>query len=159
MQTFLIDWAPLGYGLEHLDRRRLVKQLLETRQIMAALAGTTKGWVNHPATRMWSGKEDILFDYACVNARELEKLGYKFTNNLSWTTEFYNDIAEKRATDGDWSESELDRVIYTHRGRLYEKDPIYYAQWVNFSDFKKYVCCERCDYYWPSHIWERALHG
>lgn len=159
MQTFLTDWPPLGYGLEHLDRRRLVKQLLETRQIMAALAGVSKGWVNHPATKMWRGKEDMLYDYGLQNARELEKRGYQFTNNLSWLTEFYNSIAETRDTDGDWIDIELDRMIYTHRGRLYEKDPLYYAQWAHHSDFKKYVCCERCNYYWPSHIWERTLDG
>jgi Pyrimidine dimer DNA glycosylase len=156
MQTFITDWPTLNYGLEHLDRKRLVKQLLETRQIMAALSGDSKGWVNHPATKMWYGKEDTLFDYAMQNANELEKLGYKFKLNLSWIMEFYNDIVETRSTNDKWDDRELDRVIYTHRGRLYEKDPIYYAQWVNFSDFKKYVCCERCDYYWPTHIWEKV---
>ena len=152
MQTFITDTPANHYGLNHLDRRRLVKQLLETRQIMAALAGTTKGWVNHPATKMWYGKEDILFDYGLQNARELEKRLYLFANNLSWLTEFYNSIVEQRATDGLWDDRELDRVIYTHRGRLYEKDPLYYAQWVDYSDYKKHVCCERCNYYWPSHI-------
>lgn len=156
MQTFITDWPPLGYGLEHLDHRRLVKQLLETRQIMAALAGATKGWVNHPATRMWQGKEDILFDYAQQNSRELSDRGYKWENNYDHIFNFYNDLVETRATDGTWVDTELDRLIYTHRGRLYEKDPAYYAQWVNFSDFKKYVCCERCNYYWPTHIWEKV---
>lgn len=156
MQTFLTDWPPLGYGLENLDRRRLVKQLLETRQIMAALAGTTRGWVNHPATKMWHGKEDMLFDYGLQNARELQARDYKWENNYDHLTAHYNSIVEERETDGSWNDRELDRVIYTHRGRLYEKDPAYYAQWSNFSNFRVYVCCDRCDYYWPTHIWERV---
>jgi hypothetical protein len=159
MQTFLTDWPTLGYGLEHLDRRRLVKQLLETRQIFTALSGASKGWIKHPATKMWYGKEDILFDYAWQNARELQKLNYKWENNFDHLTDTYNFIVSQRDTDGDWDANEFDRVIYTHRGRLYEKDPLYYAQWVNFSDFRKYVCCEQCDYYWPSHFWEKALNG
>lgn len=154
MQTFLTDYPALSYGFEYLDRRRLVKQLLETRQIMAALAGTTRGWVNHPATRMWQGKETMLFDYAIQNARELQARSYKWENNLDYLTEHYNLIVEMRDTNGQFNDDDYKRIMYTHRGRLYEKDSAYYAQWSNFSDFRQYTCCERCSYYWPTHIWE-----
>lgn len=162
MQTFLTDYPHNGYGLENLDGRRLVKQLLETRQIMAVLAGATKGWVNHPATKMWRGKEDLLFDYGECNARELSERNYKWENNLNNISLYYNTIVEERDSDGVWGREygvtdEYDRIVYTHRGRLYEKDAAYYAQWAHYSDFKKYVCCERCNYYWPSHIWEKVM--
>jgi hypothetical protein len=157
MQTFLTDTPYQNYGFEYLDRRRLVKQLLETRQIMTALTDTTKGWTNHPATNMWRGKEDMLFDYACSNARELEKRSYAFNNNFNALLESYHYIAERRDTSEGWDITDYGLVVYTHRGRLHEKDPMYYAQWSMWGDFRKYTCCERCDYYWPTHIMERVL--
>lgn len=36
-----------------LDYRRLGKQRVETWQVLLALGGKSKGWVNHPAVRMW----------------------------------------------------------------------------------------------------------
>jgi hypothetical protein len=151
VQTFLTDYPYNNYGLHNLDTKRVVKQLLETRQIMAALAGATKGWTQHPATKMWRGKEDMLFDYGVINAQELDKRGYKWENNMETLVYFYTEIAEMRQTDGEFSDKTLNRIIYTHRGRLYEKDPEHYMSFFIYSDFRRFTCCERCDYYWPSH--------
>jgi hypothetical protein len=151
MQTFITDSPEVAYGLEYLDRKRLVKQLLETRQIMAALAEQTKGWVNHPATKMWRGKETLLHDYAVQNAMQLHMRGYKFQNNLDELSKSYLLIEELRDTDGQWGD-EYNKIVYTHRGRLFEKDPEYYAQWSTYTDYRKHVCCERCNYYWPTHL-------
>lgn len=152
MQTFITDSAEVGYGLVDLDNKRLVKQLLETRQIMAALAEQTKGWRNHPATKMWLGKEDLLYDYAIQNAMQLFARRYKFQNNLDELGSSYHLIVELRDTNGQWSDDDYNKIVYTHRGRLYEKDPVHYAQWSTYTDHKKYVCCDRCNYYWPTHL-------
>jgi len=151
MQTFITDSAEVGYGLQYLDRKRLVKQLLETRQIMAALAGQTKGWVNHPATKMWRGKEDLLWDYGWQNAVEMHVRGYKWENNFNQLAQSYGLVEELRDTSGRFGD-EYNKIVYTHRGRLFEKDPEYYAQWSTYSDYKKNVCCDRCNYYWPTHL-------
>lgn len=154
MQTFITNSPEFRFGVEYLDKKRLVKQLLECRQIMAALAGETKGWVNHPATKMWKGKEGLLWDYSRDVAQELMHRGYKWKNNFDKLTVSYLNILDYQPTDGDFSEEDFNKIVYTHRGRLFEKDPIHYAQWLPYADFKKNVCCDRCNYYWPTHLKE-----
>ena len=150
MQTFITGDPATGWGVQNLDQKRLVKQLLECRQIMAALSGETKGWVNHPATKMWRGKESLLSYYTWHVAYEMDVRGYKWQNNF----EKFKESAKKISTDkyGTFTSDELDRIIYTHRGRLYEKDEEYYAKWLGYIDYKDYVCCDRCNYYWPTHV-------
>jgi hypothetical protein len=153
MQTFITDTPEWAWGVDFLDQKRLVKQLLECRQIMAALAGETKGWVNHPATKMWRGKEAQLFKYSLEVAKEMANRGYEYRNNLrNIDYLFYKNVDLGGDVDGRFSEYDLNRIIYTHRGRLYEKDPEYYLHWYPYADFKKYVCCDRCNYYWPTHL-------
>jgi hypothetical protein len=48
MQVFMSEYT-FEESAKVLDNKRLVKQLLEGRQILAALAGQTKGWRSHPA--------------------------------------------------------------------------------------------------------------
>ena len=64
-----------------LDQKRLVKQLLEGRQILAAIAGETKGWVNHPATRMFRNSPNTLVAYLRAIAVEMGVREYKWENN------------------------------------------------------------------------------
>ena len=154
MQTFITDSSFAMFGICYLDQKRLVKQLLESRQIMAALAGETKGWVNHPATKMWRGKETLLEEYAIDLTIEMGMRDYKWQNNLDALQKSYSNILRDRpgTTLGDFSDDEYNKIIYTHRGRLYEKDPVHYAGWSYYSDYKKMVCCDRCNYYWPTHL-------
>jgi hypothetical protein len=78
MQTFLPD--PLFSVSAHcLDRQRLGKQRVEVVQILRALAGDTKGWSNHPATRMWSGHEHALAQYGRAVCGEWISRGYRDT--------------------------------------------------------------------------------
>lgn len=62
MQTFL-PYAGFGRSARVLDDRRLGKQRVEVLQILNALAGRSRGWVNHPAVRMWRGYEGALVLY------------------------------------------------------------------------------------------------
>lgn len=63
MQTFLpvnsINTSP-----KYLDNIRLNKQITEALQIYDTLIGKNKGWINHPAVKMWRGYEDGLLMYA-----------------------------------------------------------------------------------------------
>lgn len=152
MQTFITDSREVGYGVEYLDQKRLVKQMLECRQIMAALAGETKGWVNHPATKMWKGKEYYLVDYATNVGWEMHRRGYKWQENFNKLYDSYGLVTELRGVTDEFSAEAFNKIVYTHRGRLYEKDPDHYAQWSTYTDYKKYVCCDRCNYYWPTHL-------
>ena len=44
-----------------------------------------------------------------------------------------------------------DNLHYTHKGRLFEKDPEHYYFYSGYSDYKEmnYTCCSQCNYYWP----------
>lgn len=78
MQTFL----PVKDFFESarlLDRARLGKQRVEAWQILRALNGETKGWVNHPATRMWRGHEVALARYGWAMCAEWIERGYNDT--------------------------------------------------------------------------------
>ena len=76
MQTFL-PYDDYQASVRCLDYRRLGKQRVECKQIYRALVGESKGWVNHPAVRMWRGHEGALIDYAILVCTEWRSRGYK----------------------------------------------------------------------------------
>ena len=152
MQTFLAE-PTFQEAARVLDQKRLVKQLLEGRQIMAALAGETKGWVNHPATKMWRNYEDSLYRYLFSVAVELNNRGYKWKNNWNEIDRLYSEHFSDKI--GEYDDSQFERVINTHRRSLYLKDPIHYNQYKQYAESEAAdVCCDRCNYYWPTHIKE-----
>ena len=62
-----------------LDYKRLGKQRVEAWQILQALRGETRGWVNHPATKMWRGHERALCEYGIAICKEWIARGYNDT--------------------------------------------------------------------------------
>ena len=80
MQTFL-PYASFNDSARCLDRQRLGKQRVEGYQILLTLRGTSKGWRNHPAVRMWLGYEDALVVYTRAMCTEWIERGYKDTLN------------------------------------------------------------------------------
>lgn len=78
MQTFL-PYASFVSSARVLDRQRLGKQRVEAWQILNALRGERKGWVNHPATRMWEGHERSLALYGITMCYEWTRRGYRDT--------------------------------------------------------------------------------
>lgn len=78
MQTFL-PLKDFKKSAEILDYRRLGKQRVEVLQLLKALSGETKGWVNHPATRMWKGHINSLVEYGEAMCNEWISRGYKDT--------------------------------------------------------------------------------
>lgn len=77
MQTFL-PYSDFVKSAQSLDPLRLGKQRVETLQIMKALCGG-KGWINHPATRMWTGYEAALNRYQEAVCDEWMARGFKDT--------------------------------------------------------------------------------
>jgi hypothetical protein len=78
MQTFL-PYQNFDKTARVLDYRRLGKQRVEAWQILRALNGETRGWVNHPVTKMWNGYEDALAIYGYIMCAEWKRRGYKDT--------------------------------------------------------------------------------
>ena len=83
MQTFL-PYPDFTKSAQCLDRQRLGKQRVECMQIAKALLGETKGWANHPATKMWKGYESALFAYWANCVKEWLSRGYKDTTMNTW---------------------------------------------------------------------------
>ena len=83
MQTFL-PYADLQLSVKVLDYRRLGKQRVETFQVLNILLDRTptKGWRNHPVTRMWTGYEEALKLYQNYTINEWVSRGYKNTMKL-----------------------------------------------------------------------------
>lgn len=76
MQTFL-PYESFSESAKCLDYRRLGKQRVEAYQILRALTGQSKGWVNHPAVKMWRGYEWQLYLYTLDICQEWTRRGYK----------------------------------------------------------------------------------
>lgn len=144
MQTFVPE-TRFDWSVRVLDRQRLGKQRVETLQIMKALAGLSKGWVNHPATRMWRGYEYALLVYQHYTVEEWKRRGYKDTcfaktqavYDMFFDTSFYKscDIGMPHW----WGDN---RVHDSHKKALVFKSP----EWYNVI-YPEFV--GEYDYYWP----------
>lgn len=133
MQTF-VPYPDFSESARVLDRQRLGKQRVETLQLLKALAGETKGWVNHPAAQMWRGHENALVHYGIAVCDEWTARGYK------------DSCREKIAAYGCgaplvmpswWGRED---VHASHRSNLLRKDAKHYGQfgW-NEPDNMEYV--------------------
>jgi hypothetical protein len=157
MQTFVHEGSDFDLGARVLDRQRLIKQAVEGYQILKVLAGQSKGWKNHPAVKMWAGHEGWLYLYVMAHIDEIERRGYKNT-----TRSLIDDLMNLYFSgwESDTAPAWLydDRVKVSHRGRLFEKDPVHYSMYAAESKiYQKFVCCDRCNYMWPTHTTDYRL--
>lgn len=140
MQTFVPEDTYAG-SVRVLDRQRLGKQRVETLQIMKALAGLSKGWTNHPATRMWRGYERSLLDYQNATVNEWLDRGYKDTCFQKTLDVYLNHFDSNAAVELPhwWGDN---RVHNSHKSALVFKNPVWY------TEFYPNVVGEY-NYYWP----------
>ena len=76
MNTFL-PYPSFQESAKCLDNKRLVKQNLETKQILNTLCGFSEGWKNHPAVLAWKGYIWALAHYGLTINTECVKKGFK----------------------------------------------------------------------------------
>lgn len=125
MQTFL-PYPDFKETARSLDYRRLGKQRVETWQLIRAINGQTKGWVNHPAAVMWRGRTGLLALYGVSICEEWIERGYKDT----MLDRFKQYIMNTRLSFLDYKEpswfgnSEFHR---SHQSNLIRKDPCFYG--------------------------------
>lgn len=143
MQTFLplatTDFATIARTL---DRRRLNKQALEGWQILMTLFEldpngehrTPKGWVNHPAVRMWSGHEITLWQYVIAMTDEWTKRGYNTTigdkASATLATAYDQGLLSISQTIPEWmyNSKKFETIASSHRRALLAKDYEWYSQ-------------------------------
>lgn len=132
MQTFL-PYANASLSAGVLDRKRLGKQRVEAYQILNALTGKSKGWVNHPATRMWRGYERALAFYGWVMCDEWIRRGYRDS-----LREKFLGSSDEEFKWPDWYGDE--RIHLSHRSNLLRKEPDHYrVYWPDVRDDLPYV--------------------
>lgn len=142
MQTFLPlathDFASIA---ETLDNRRLNKQALEGWQILMTLVEldpqgnhrNPKGWVNHPAVKMWRGYEAALFDYIIAMTEEWVARGFKTTIGIKAHATYTQALALGRIGEyklPEWATNveQYEAITATHRQALLVKEYVWYKQ-------------------------------
>lgn len=124
MQTFL-PHADFTESAKVLDRQRLGKQRVENLQIMNALL-LGKGWVNHPATKMWRGYEGALLEYQVAIIGEWVSRGYNDTCMDKTITVYYDNVTDLTIY-WPWWLGDAD-FHASHRSNLLRKNPDHYNQ-------------------------------
>jgi hypothetical protein len=138
MQTFLA-YPSFTESARVLDNKRLGKQRVEVLQILNALTGKSKGWINHPAVKMWRGCEGALVDYGVECCQE-------------WTKRDFKDTVEQKLID-IWYTNRMNVNILpawlgnpqfhaSHRSNLLRKDKAYYSRF-DWSE------ADNLPYVWP----------
>lgn len=122
MNTFL-PYPDFAESARVLDWRRLGKQRLEVLQILRSLDGTSKGWANHPATRMWDGYVYQLTLYGEAICTEWLARGY--VDSLRGAIRMYRKPGLPRESP-PWLG--MPAFHAAHRSNLLRKDPVYYGQ-------------------------------
>lgn len=134
MQTFL-PYPNLKKSLKVLDSRRLGKQRVEAFQILNILLNRTerKGWMNHPAVKMWAGHENALKLYMNKAIKLWVSKGYKNTMNF--------EVIDGRISFPSWFGNK--EFHASHRGNLLRKDEEHYGKfgWSESSEM---------EYVWPT---------
>lgn len=141
MQTFL-PYSSFVESARVLDRQRLGKQRVEVLQLLKANFGLTKGWVNHPAARMWRGYETALTRYGLVMCNEWMHRGYEDTcRDKIRTLAIENGVDLNGETQLPWW-FYSQQFILSHQSNLVRKDPEHYR--VFFPDVP-----DNLPYLWP----------
>jgi len=130
VQSFL-PYSSYEESAKVLDYRRLGKQRVEAYQLIRVLSGQSKGWLYHPATKMWAGYMNALCLYYNTICHEWESQGY--VNNLPRQTVF-----DHLPTTPIWLGSEAFHL--SHRSNLVRKLPSYYGNiWTDVHSDLPYV--------------------
>lgn len=120
MQTFL-PYADFAESAAVLDYRRLGKQRVEVLQLLNALQGKSKGWVNHPAAIMWRGYEPALAAYGNAVIAEWVSRGYKNTMP-------YWELEHGKLYEVPWWLGN-EQFHLSHQSNLLRKDAAWYGRY------------------------------
>ena len=121
MQTFL----PYSFTVSAaaLDNKRLVKQVVEVKQILAACENPRAAWGNHPIVRMWRGYESNLAYYGFRMCAEYKT---RFHKAHTLAMYFHEKIHENVSSLlPPWYG--VPQFHQSHRLALYYKDPVFYG--------------------------------
>lgn len=121
MQVFIPYASPLKTAIVMRGDKRFHKQILETKQILAAIEDPTKGYANHPVTKMYSDHSDWLKLYLEVFVA--------VRDNKMW--EALDKSKEASKIRPKWMTDEL---CDQHKRRLYTKNPVLYKCFEEYGE-------------------------
>ena len=162
MQTFVPLSSSFMDIAKVLDNKRLNKQALEGWQILMTLLeldpqGNTripKGWVNHPAVKMWRGHELALYCYVVDMVNEWKRRGFNSTiaDKAAATmlvAQALGKLDNNNSVLPSWmtNRTEYEAITSSHRLALLAKDYEHYKQfnWPEDTGIKPMGY----DYIWP----------
>jgi len=162
MQTFVPITTSFEDIAKVLDNRRLNKQALEGWQILMTLleldpAGehrAPRGWVNHPAVRMWRGHEMALYYYIQCMVDEWKRRGFKSTIGDKAKATVFRAIELGLIESGNmfnpqWMsyQPQYKKIASSHRLALLSKEYEWYSQfgWPEDPGYRP----ETYEYVWP----------
>jgi hypothetical protein len=171
IQTFITSYeGDHAYTASTLDNLRLNKQALEGWQILLTLLEldptgnhrTPRGWVSHPAVKMWRDYELGLYEYIMAMVREWKKRGYRSTigDKATQTIQvaFENALLPELQQDNrpPWLQDPIKAhaVASTHRTALLVKNYEHYSQF----DWPENHNGQPMDYiyFWPTEELQEA---
>lgn len=121
MQVFIVG-SPFETAMA-LDKRRLNRQIQETKVILDALNGA-KAWSNHPCVLQYRGHEDWLLHYQwCLESY------YRGVTNGTLDLEYYDARDESRVCEAYKPAFHTQEYFDQMKRRLFEKDEEHYKQW------------------------------
>ena len=140
MQTFMPS-SSFRVTAKCLDKKRLFKQVVESRQLLASLGVKVRkndgtyfggGWKNHPASKMWKGYEFALMAYHDAILTECKRRG--INTQIQAFNESYPENLRKPPFVGN------KKFHDSHKSNLLRKDKEYYSKfgW-NVPDNLPYV--------------------
>ena len=136
MQVFIVG-SPLETA-QILDRKRLNRQIQEAKVILDALNGA-KAWSNHPCTLQYRGHTIWLYDYMrCLKS---------YMSGDIFSAEMFSG-----ACDCIRPSFHTQEYFNQMKRRLYSKDPIFYAQWMNLG-------ISECNWYFVENEWRYYKNG
>ena len=136
MQVFIVG-SPLETA-QILDRKRLNRQIQEAKVILDALNGA-KAWSNHPCTLQYRGYTIWLYDYMrCLKS---------YIGGDTFSAEMFSG-----ACDCIRPPFHTEQYFDQMKRRLYCKDPIFYAQWMNLG-------MSECNWYYVDGEWRYYKNG
>lgn len=126
-------------SLDCLDNKRLGKQRVEAKQILDAITGKTKAWLNHPCTQMWIGYENYLKFYINTAIRLWKVRGFKNTMD-----EYVVDIFDLKIDEIPFWVG-VDSFHTSHRLMLLKKNYKHYSRYFDANE----KTIKEAQYYWP----------
>lgn len=130
MQVFL-PYSNLAMLVQcfYKDKRRYNKQIIECKQIIAAIEGTSMAWRNHPVVYQYRNRVQWLKYY--MQVLEAYKIGgIKYVTNLLLDQRLLDKIKE---VEPDFVHDQ--EYLDVHKRRLYQKNPKVFPEFAPYDSW------------------------